>query len=138
MSPAIDLLLILFTATDKSLRKHHFRDLLRAYYDQLTNNIRKLGSDPEKLFPYKALVSELKESGNFAFLVAPLMTQICVVDPNDVTNLDDIYNESTENGEKFELVQGLSSRSQILYNERICDHIEDLVKYGYYRKSHGV
>lgn len=138
VSPAIDLLLILFTATDKSLREHHFKDLLRAYHDTLTNNIRKLGSDPEKLFPYQALVNELKECGIFAFLVAPLMAQICVVDPNDVTNLDDIYDKSTENAEKFDVVQGLSSRSQLLFNERICDYIADLVKFGYYRKSTGV
>lgn len=135
VSPAIDLLNFIFTSTDKKTRKHHFRDLLRAYYNQLTNNIRKLGSQPEKLFPYEAFINELKECGNFAFLITPLIVQLCVVDPNDVNNLNEICEESTEDDKQFDLVQGLSKPSQLLFNERILDCIEDLVQFGYYRKS---
>lgn len=135
VSPAIDLLNLIFTSTDKSTRKHHFRDLIRAYHDQLTNNIRKLGSQAENLFPYKAFVNELKECGNFAFLIAPIIIQISVVDPDDVTNSDEIGKESTEGDKEFDLVQGLSARSQSLFNERIIDCIEDLVQFGYYHES---
>lgn len=135
VSPAIDLLNLIFTSTDKNTRKNHLKDLLRTYHNQLTNNIRKLGSQPEKLFPYKAFVTELKKCGNFALSIAPLMIQICVADPNDVNDLDEICEESTDGNKKFDLVQGLSKHSQSLFNERVCDCIEDLVKFGYYRKS---
>lgn len=91
-----------------------------------------MGSQPEKLFPYEEFVNELKECGNFAFLIAPIIIQICVVDPKDVNNLDEICRKGDE---PFDLVQGLSERSQSLFEERITGCIEDLVNFGYYHKS---
>lgn len=134
VSPVIDLLNFIFSSTDKNTRKQHFVELLRTYHDQLTNNIRKLGSEPEKLFPYKALVNELKECGNYAFLMAPILIQVCVVDPSDVSNLDKICEEDTENDKEFDLIQGFSKRAQTLFNDRVTGCIEDLVQFGYYHK----
>lgn len=61
------------------------------------------------------------------------MIQICVVDPNDMTNLDEICEEG-DSDKLFDLVQGLSERTQSLFAERITDCLEDLVKFGYYSK----
>lgn len=135
MSPTVDLLNIIFTATDRITRKHHFRDLLRTYYDQLTNNLRKLGSDPEELFPYGAFINELKECGNYAFLISPLMVQLCMVESNDEQNSNGTSDHSAQNGMEFHAVKGISERYQQLFSERMCDCVDDLVKFGYYRKS---
>lgn len=104
--------------------------MIRTYHKQLTLNIRKLGSDPDVLFPYETLKSELKLCGNFAAAISPMLVQICSVDAKDVVNL----NELGEENQEIDLIQGLSENAQVLYEERINELLEDLAKFGYFHK----
>lgn len=135
-SPATDLLYNLFSSTDKKTRDDDFGNLVREYHEQLSNNIRKMGSDPEKIFPYAALENELKLSGNIGFLMTPMLIEISQAEAKDVSNLDEICEEMANgNGEqKLNLIQGLSDSAQLLYNKRLNECIGDLVNHGYFQK----
>lgn len=130
-SPATDLLYNLFTSTDKRTREKEFGQLIRTYHKQLSHNIRKLGSDPEVLFPFDALKNELKLCGNFALVIAPMLIEICAVDPKDLIDLNEACNDGDQ---QIELIQGLSKNAQLLYDELINGLLEDLTKFGYYHE----
>lgn len=110
--------------------------MLREYYEQLSSNIRKMGSDPEKVFPYDAFKKELKLCGSIGFLMAPMIIENSQVDAKDVSNLDDIC-EKMANGKDrhtLNIIQGLSDSAQLVYNERVNGLIGDLVEHGYFQK----
>lgn len=131
VSPVIDLLYNIFTSTDKALRDREYQNLLRCYHNSLSNTIQRLGSDPEQLFSFDDLQSELKRFGRFAFLISPLMVRIMLADPKDIRNYDDMKN--TEEELKTQKTHGFSSvEVEKAYAERINDVIGDLFSYGYY------
>lgn len=127
----MDLLYNLFTSTDKKTRETEFGNLIRTYHEQLSENVRKLGSDPDVLFPFETLKNELKSCGNFAVCVVPMLIQICLVDAKDVVDLNEAMYEGNE---KLDFIQGFSESAQILYDERINDLLEDFTKFGYFHK----
>lgn len=126
----------LCSSTDKKTRDEEFENFFREYLEQLSNNIRKMGSDPEKLFPYEALKEELKLSGIVGFLLGPMLIEISLAEAKDVTNLDEICDNlaSGDGEQKLDLIQRLSGNAQLLYKKRLNDCIGDLVKYGYFQK----
>lgn len=69
----MDLLYNIFTCTDRTLRDSEFDNLLCMYYDQLTSNIRKMGSDADELYSYDDFMDGLRICGNFALLTAPML-----------------------------------------------------------------
>ncbi|XP_069681747.1 uncharacterized protein [Periplaneta americana] len=71
-SPAADVGRMLFVATDRQTRTEHREELLHSYYDSLSATVSELGSDPEQLFPFKALEQQLKAFGNFILDVSLL------------------------------------------------------------------
>lgn len=90
-----------------------------------------MGSDPDVLFPFETLKSELKLCGNFAAAISPMLVQICSADPKDVVNLNELGDEENQ---EIDLIQGLSENAQALYEERINELLEDLAKFGYFHK----
>lgn len=135
-SPVIDLLNNFFASTDKKTRDEAMEDLFREYYEQLSSNIRKMDSDPEKLFPFEAFEKELMLCGSFGFLMPPIVIEISQVDAKDVVNMDELCEKMAngEGGESMSLVQGLSDSAQFVYNKRINECIGDLVERGYFQK----
>lgn len=134
--PLTDLLYNLFSSTDKKTRDEEFSNYIHDYYDQLSNNIRKMGSDPDKIFPYEAFKKELKLSGNIAFLLTPMLIEISQAESKDVSNLDQMCEEMANgDGElKLNLISGLSDSAKIIYHQRINDSIGDLTRHGYFQK----
>lgn len=135
-SPTIDLLYNLFSSTDKKTRDADFGHLMREYHNQLSSNIRKMGSDPEKLFPYEAFKAELKSSGNIGFLLVPMLIQVSLAESNAISDLDQLCEESTDANEekKWDIIQGFSESGQLIFHKRINECIGDLVEHGYFRK----
>lgn len=91
-----------------------------------------MGSDPDVLFSYETLKNELKLCGNFAIIIVPMLIQICAVDPEDVTNLNEICGD--EDQQQVDVIQGFSKDAQALYDKRINELLEDLTEFEYYRK----
>lgn len=134
-SPATDFIYNLCGTSDTETRTKHFDDLKREYHDQLSSNVRKMGSNPEKVFPYEAFEEEIKLSGVIGLLMAPIITEIALVEAKDITNLDEMF-ENLANGkqEQIALIQGLGVDAQLKFEKRINECVRDLVNMGLFRK----
>lgn len=64
-SPICDIVYFIFTSTMKEMRDKHYDDFLKTYHESLSYHLNRLGSDPEKLFPYHIMVEELQRFGKF-------------------------------------------------------------------------
>lgn len=111
-SPVIDLHTYLFPGTDQQFRSKYYEKLLNTYYSSLSETIKKLGSDPEKLYSYDNFRMELKKFGNFALLYAPEIARIRFAAAED---LRAEYSEETAK----------------VYSQLINDLVNDLTKYDY-------
>lgn len=134
MSPAVDLIYHIFTSTDKTLRDAEYMNLLRHYHNSLSQTIRKLGSDSDKLFTFDNLLSEMKKAGNIAFLLAPMILSVVLADPNQITNMDKMSDDMADGKQSQELITGLTDAAQIEYEKRLNDLVVDLVDLGYFKE----
>lgn len=124
----------LWSSTDKKIRDEDFGNLVREYYEQLSCNIRKMGSDPEKLFPYDAFKKELKLSGNIAFLLAPMVLEVSLAEAKDVSNFNEMCENIDNDEQEWNFIQGLSDSAMLVYKKRLNECIGDLVENGYFQK----
>lgn len=125
-SPAIDLVTNIFTSTDKSLRDEEYENLLRLYHETLSKTVKLLGSDPNELFTFENLQSEMKRCGVYALLLSPLSIQVSQADASELSDRRD------ENG----LVGGLCKKGQLEYERRLNGVFEDVTRLGYFNKIH--
>jgi thiamine kinase-like enzyme len=64
-SPALDISFFIYSCTTEELRVQYYDDLLKAYHESLSAIVKDFGSNPEFLFPFKAL--EVKIFNFFMF-----------------------------------------------------------------------
>lgn len=64
-SPIIDLSFLIYSCTLKSFRDQYFNEMLKMYHLELSNTIKLLGSDPEKLYPWDLFMKEVKDETFF-------------------------------------------------------------------------
>lgn len=133
-SPATDLMYCIFTSTDKATRDKEFDYLLRIYYDRLSKNIQKLGSDPNVLYSYEQLKRELPLCGDFLLVLLPMLTQLSLVEARNASEVDDTFDVCVRGAVRPDLLVGLNANAQIEYRERINACFGDLVKLGCFQK----
>lgn len=54
-----DLSFLIYSCTLKPFREQHFDDILKMYHSLLSNAIKALGSDPEKIYPWDQFMKEV-------------------------------------------------------------------------------
>lgn len=129
-SPVVDVLYNIFTSTDKAFRDQHYTTLLNAYYSSLCDMIRKLGSEPQKLYKFEDFLQQLGQFSEYALLYAPIIFSFRLAQADNVENLD-IYAEHIENGRDIDLIRDFDVETQKVYKRLINDAVTDLVGYGY-------
>lgn len=134
ISPAIDLLYIIFSSTDKKLRDQEYENLLKLYHDSVSKMIKLLGSNPDDLFTFDNLKVELKRCGNYMLLLAPMLMSVVMADSSEISNLDEMCDKVEEGEAPHEFITGLNDTAQLEYDRRINDVVDDLVKLGYYQQ----
>lgn len=135
VSPATDLVNIIFLSTDKAFRDNEYANLLQLYHKSLSKTVKLLGSDPDKLFTFDDLQAELKKHGSFALLMAPMAIQTSVADSSEISNLDEMCDKMAEGEGQQEFITGLNETAQFEYNRRLNGVFEDVVdKLGYYHQ----
>lgn len=130
-SPVLDLYYFFATSTDRALRKAEYANLLTHYHNTLADAIRRLGSDPEKLFSRAAFDKELKRLGNMVFLMGLWMMQMMLADASDIPDIDQLT-EDIVNSEKIDVFQNQHAAQEQEYDRRINELFEDFVELGYY------
>lgn len=138
VSPAYDIFHNIFNSTDKALRDSEYDNLLTLYYETLSKTIRTLGSNPDELFTFANLKSELKRFGNYALIMGPLWISETQQQPGShEVFTDDMFDKPA--GAKSEpsepaLACDLNKKGQDEFARRINELMEDVVRLEYYRK----
>lgn len=128
-SPAFDILFHTFSSTRKELRDQSYTDLLRIYHSTLSETVRKLGSDPQKLFSFSDLMDELKAHGRFGLLMGVLLMAFVVTKPDEMRDMDE-YIERYTKGENVNLFLTSGEDSDV-YTKVVNDLVGDIIAYGY-------
>lgn len=128
--PVIDVLYNVFSSTDKPFRDLNYEKLLNTYYSSMSQTIRKLGSDPNKLYTFENFQEQLRKYSDYALLLAPMIITIRLAKAKDVANLDD-FAECLERGEDADLVHEFDDETQIEFSKQINGLVTDLVEFGY-------
>lgn len=134
VSPAIDLVLNIFTSTDKTLRDKEYSNLLMCYFDSLSTTVELLGSNPSELFTFGNLNDEMKKYGNYALMLAPLIIQVSQAESSEISKLDEMFDKAVKGERHLELVTSLSENGQLEFDRRLNEVFEDIVNLGYYRR----
>lgn len=127
-SPVCDLFYFLFSATDQEFRHKHYQQLLREYHETLSSNIRKLGSDPDKLYPIIKFQDDLVKFGRFPLIFAPLLTQFCHVDQSLIADIDK-YCDELHNGQVSMIVKEFDVKTHNLFDKIFNETITDIVNF---------
>ncbi|XP_026462580.1 uncharacterized protein LOC113364307 [Ctenocephalides felis] len=129
-SPVLDLVYYIFCCTEKQLRKRHYETFLHIYHGSLSSFLHELGSDPEKMFPYRALQDQLKEFGKFGILMSLMVIQAMVMQPEETPDLDEVARIMEEDPENMKFMDP-SAASEVIYKSRMRDIIKDMDRLGY-------
>lgn len=127
-SPVLDIHYFIHISTNKEIRDAEFLNLLKLYHDSLSENIEKLGSDPEQLFSFADLKSEMKKYGKYALLKAPLLMLFMVAEKDDIVDLDEFYEKMSED-KMVPLVHTFNAAKAANYSQRVNDFIDDLYRF---------
>lgn len=124
--------MFLCSTTEKKLRDEHYHDLLKSYHDSLVGIIRRCNSDPEKLFTFEELQSQLSPFGTYGVMEAPLTISLMVADAANISDMN-AFAETVKEGNTSEAgqVAHLSAQAEELYKQRLTDVLEDARKYGW-------
>jgi hypothetical protein len=103
--------------------------LIQIYYKSLSGHLERLGGNANQLFPFNALLKQLKVYGRFGlamaiFIIPTLCSDIAVEDDEFESSDTLLLNEDDE--EDVEL-----SNRELVYNKRMGDIIRDVIRYGY-------
>lgn len=128
-SPALDLHFHFFSSTRKALRDDHYTELLNIYHDALTDIVRRLGSDPEKLFRLEDLMEELKACGKYAVIIGVSMVPFVLSEPNEIADMEE-YSVRFAKGEKATLFTSDINPNSV-YSEAVNEIVGDVIAYGF-------
>ncbi|XP_055296576.1 uncharacterized protein LOC129565584 [Sitodiplosis mosellana] len=138
-SPIIDIVYFIFCCTTKELRDAHYDDFLKAYHESLSAHIRRLGSDPEKLFPFAVMLEHFRKYAKFGLVLSTVLLPMITTDRGNGLDLDELAVKFEKNKENnFENKEDLdafnsfiSDNSRIKFNKRLRDVVIDMVRLGY-------
>ncbi|XP_060517214.1 uncharacterized protein LOC132696418 [Cylas formicarius] len=81
-SPVFDLSYYLYTACSGE-QLENFEDLLHIYHSSLSESLKQLGTDPEKVFPYSSLRQHWSEYSVFGLILLGMLIFPLTVDKED-------------------------------------------------------
>ncbi|XP_014479489.1 PREDICTED: uncharacterized protein LOC106746879 [Dinoponera quadriceps] len=87
-SAITDLSFLIYSCTQKSFRDQHFDNILKTYHSLLSDAIKTLGSDPEKIYPWDLFMKEVKENFVFGMVFSIEAVPFALLDPSESFDLD--------------------------------------------------
>ena len=87
-SPVLDVSTCIYGCTEKTLWDEHFDKLLKLYYNELSDTITSLGSNPENLYSWNTFMDEVKEQFIFGAIFAMEIIPLSLLDESDAFDLD--------------------------------------------------
>ncbi|XP_055302585.1 uncharacterized protein LOC129568559 [Sitodiplosis mosellana] len=129
-SPVLDIAFFIFCSTTKEVRDVYYGEFLQVYHETLTEHIRRLGSDPKKLFPRKLMLDHLRKFAKFGFIMSTVLLPVITFDGEYKPNFEEI-GENAENGTLEDTSVLVSENSINMLNKRFRDIAADMVRLEY-------
>lgn len=105
----------------KNLEHHQFKNL--------SINFR-LGSDPQKLFPYTLMQEHLRKFGKYGFILATVILPMLATEKGSGLNLDGMA-DNLRNCADMQIIDKFLTKSQNKFHSRLRDIVIDMVRLGY-------
>lgn len=92
-SPVYDIAYFFYTiATKEALSK--WRTYLNIYYQELSERIKELGSNPDKLYPQEIFEEEWKRYSNYGFAMAFIILKVMLYSKEETPNFEKLGTET--------------------------------------------
>lgn len=86
-----------------------------------------MGSSPQKLFPYEALLDQFRKFGIYAGLVGSVLLPIVCCDVNSIPGFEaTLGDDKPITDDMFRI----PNESKATYNKRVVDMFTDMVRFG--------
>lgn len=92
--------------------------------------IFRLGSDPDKIFPYDLMMEHFRKYGKLSLIYAVAMLPVITAEKEKNLNMDDLASDLADGG-GFSLDSLMSEESKIKFHQRLRDVIVDMDRLGY-------
>lgn len=129
-SPIIDIVYYMFSCTTKELRDAHYDEFLKVYHNSLSTHVRRLGSDPEKLFSYETMQEHFRKFAKFGLILSTALLPMITSDDGHGIDVDEMA-ESVQNGNELDAGAFISDKSRNKLNKRLRGVVNDMVRLGY-------
>ncbi|XP_065365871.1 uncharacterized protein pkm [Calliphora vicina] len=126
-SPIIDIMYFLMSSTTREFRKQHFQQVLHGYHCAVQEHIKKLDSDPEKLYSCSAFNREFKKKGAIGLLFGMIVLPILTTKSEDVPDLEKLSEKVSAGHSTDAMEAGFVGAKSILFNERLRGIIMDSI-----------
>lgn len=93
-SLALDLSFFIYSCTSHETREKHLSEILKEYHESACELIKNIGSDPQKIFPYAALKSEMRDFAKFGCGMAIESLPLSMMEDDEVADLDQITGDN--------------------------------------------
>lgn len=93
-------------------------------------NYLRLGSDPQKIFPFEALLDQLRKFGAYSIYFATFLLPMVYGDPQGELDVD-IVAKADINDPKYKRALYVPDEKRQDYNKRVIDIFEDLARLEY-------
>lgn len=87
--PVLDVAYFFYTCSAKELIDN-LEKYLGIYYNKLASHLRKLGSNPDKIYPYSIFWEQWKKYARFGLIYAMTLIYIMLTEENESVNLEDV------------------------------------------------
>ncbi|XP_037052162.1 uncharacterized protein LOC119085771 [Bradysia coprophila] len=133
-SPAIDVACFLFCSLSPQLRNEHFDQFMNIYYGTLESTLRKLGSDPTKLFTFDNLRDQMRQFSKYVMYLAPIMIGIMTSDMTKVPSFDEVTRrmDLLTNDPTADVTLDDAFEENDAYKHRMSNLIRDMDRLGYW------
>lgn len=91
----------------------------------------RLGSDPQKLFPYEALLDQLQKFAVYGAFVGVFLLPILCAETDSMPNVDNTAEYKNKDSGFSDDVFRISNESKRAYNRKVTDMFDDMARLGY-------
>ncbi|XP_026462578.1 uncharacterized protein LOC113364305 [Ctenocephalides felis] len=130
-SPCVDIYEYLFSSFDQVFREKYYDQLLKDYHKSACTLMSKLGTDPDRVFPFSALEAQKKRGGMYGVVFASILLKVILGEGAEVYDSEKIA-ESIKNNDFSSAEDKLIVDENVykLYKKRMSDVIRHADKLG--------
>uniref|UniRef100_A0A336M4I1 CSON012053 protein n=1 Tax=Culicoides sonorensis TaxID=179676 RepID=A0A336M4I1_CULSO len=127
-SPATDISFFIYSCTTQDLREKHYDDLLKSYHMSLADQLKVYGLNVGDVFPYQALLEELKERACFGIGMGIESIPFSVMEDDEAGDLDKIEGEEAVDVTTVWIIRPIKNKEGRL---RLAEIFKHAVQMGY-------